>query len=246
MTFGPRGTVVYRNGTQAQLFRRFKISTHDLSGQIVLGTSPVIVEPWEGQVRGLALYSKELTPEEVAGHYGDWTGVNSHAAPDLDHAIAHYRFDEHSGREIHSTVPVAPSLIIPCSFDVPHKAVLASAVKEFEPTRVYLHDVIVNILGFVPLGAILCVYFSLQGSRSKAVIKATLFGAALSFVIEVLQGFIPSRGSGMTDVITNTTGTFLGAVILHPDFIRSVLRFVGFLPDEVNPSRANGEFEAEL
>ena len=127
--------------------------------------------------------------------------------------------------------PPGPTLEIPASFDVPHKAILRSAFQEFDPSRHYLYDVLENIAGFIPLGAILCVYFSLTHPRSKAVLYATLIGGSLSLTIEVLQAYIPRRTSGMTDIITNTLGALIGAAITNPNVVRKILRTVRVLPN---------------
>src|ERR1035438_2554446 len=167
---------------------------------------------------------------EVARHYADWTAVPSAVLPDPNYALAGYLFHEHQGRVIHSDPGRGPDLIIPRSFDVPDKEMLTSPVKEFEPTRIYFNDVIVNILGFMPLGAILCVYFSLMRSRSRSILYATLIGGVLSLAIEVLQTYIPSRGSGMTDIMTNTAGALLGAAIVPADLVRDMLRAIKIVP----------------
>jgi VanZ family protein len=60
--------------------------------------------------------------------------------------------------------------------------------------------------------------------RSAAVLYATLVGASLSFTVEVLQFYIPRRMSGTTDIITNTLGAFLGAVLVRPELMRKILR----------------------
>lgn len=229
MIFGPNGTVVYRNASQAQSFPRFAISPSEVSGQIVMGTSPVDYRPWLGEISGLAIYSRALSAAEVSRHYVEWTSGNTSAPPDLDGAIARYEFNERAGREVHSAVPSGPTLVIPGSFNVPHKAMLTSAVKEFDPSRQYVEDVVENIVGFTPLGAILCVYFSFTRPRSLAILYATMIGGVLSFVIEVLQAYIPGRVSGTTDIITNTLGALVGAAIARADWTRSLLRAAGLL-----------------
>jgi VanZ family protein len=223
ITFGPSGTVVYLNASQAQVFSRFRILQSELLGQIVIGTSAVEYQPWPGEVRGLAIYSKELTAAEVSRHYENWMAGRGFDPPDLDGAIAHYAFAEGAGREIRNAVASGPDLEIPEYFGVPHKALLTSAVKEFGATRRYVLDVLLNIGGFIPLGFILCVYLSLTRTRRKAILSAALAGAILSLVIEVLQAYIPQRVSGTTDIITNTLGSVLGALLARPSMARTIL-----------------------
>ncbi len=236
ITSGPKGTVVYRNAAQPQSFPRFLIAPSEFAGQIVLGVSPVDYSPWQGEVRGLAVYSRELTASEVASHYAGWIAVHPTSPPDLEGALARYSFTERRGRYVHSAVPTSPDLEIPPSFNVPHKPMLTSPIREFDPTRLYAEDILLNIAGFLPLGVILGTYFSLTRSRAQAIFYATLIGALLSFTIEVAQAFIPRRVSGCTDIITNTLGALLGAALAHPDFVRGVLQGLRFLPAQRNSS----------
>ncbi|MGA9135085.1 MAG: VanZ family protein, partial [Candidatus Sulfotelmatobacter sp.] len=172
------------------------------------------------------IYSGELTPAQVLQHFEDWTRSPKGAPLDTDGAVALYSFTEGMGREIHSTVGSGPDLEIPKSFTVPHKAVLASPMKEFQANWLYVKDVLLNIGGFVPLGFVLCLYFASMYSRGKAIVLTILAAGALSFAIEVLQAFIPRRVSGTTDIITNTLGAAIGVTLARPGM---VLRFLGRL-----------------
>ena len=81
-----------------------------------------------------------------------------------------------------------------------------------------------NIAGFVPLGLILCAYLAWTRNRWKAILISTLACGILSFTIELLQYYIPGRFSGMTDIITNTLGAALGAVLVETSVVRHVLK----------------------
>jgi hypothetical protein len=236
---GRNGTTVYVDGQPVQSFPRFKISSSDLSGAIVLGTSPVRYDPWSGGVKGLAIYAKELTPDEAAQHYRDWTETSGQP-PDLDAALARYTFREAARTEIHNEVAFGPILEIPLFFSVPHKYFLQSPVQEFRPSWKYLDEVVMNIAGFVPLGLLISSYFVWTRTRWKAVLATTISCGLLSFAIEVMQFYIPRRGSGITDVITNTLGAAIGAVLLQSSLIWGLMHRVGLTPMDQSPVRENG------
>ena len=69
-----------------------------------------------------------------------------------------------------------------------------------------------NIVVFVPLGAALAL--ALDGlSTRRRLLLATLIGAGLSLSIELLQATIPSRVTAVDDLLLNTIGTAIGALI---------------------------------
>jgi VanZ like family/Concanavalin A-like lectin/glucanases superfamily len=224
ITSGRNGTDVYLNGSWAHTFSTFRVSPNELSGEIVIGGSPVEYEPWIGELHGLAVYSKELTAADVARHYASWISGIENASSDFGGAIARYTFSESAGNEIRNEVAPGPSLVIPENFGVPHKAMLISPAKEFATTREYGLHVLLNIAGFVPLGFILCAYLSLMFRRRNAILCTTFTAGTLSLVVEVLQAYIPQRVSDTTDVIANTVGATLGALFVSPGILHEILR----------------------
>ena len=74
-------------------------------------------------------------------------------------------------------------------------------------------DVFLNILLFIPLGFGLSEKLRHKGWTWKQVILATwIAGAFISYTIELLQIYIPTRDSGWEDILTNSTGAVLGSV----------------------------------
>ena len=224
ISWGPNGTTVYVDGQIAESVSQFRISRSELSGEIVLGTSPVMFHPWIGELHGLAIYSRELTPADALRHYKDWTDPSGN--PDLDGAMARYTFAERAEKEVRNEVASGPSLEIPTRFSVPYKGMLLSPQSEFRADWTYISDVVANIAGFVPLGVIVCAYLAWTRSRWKAILVTTAACGILSSVIEVLQYYVPRRASGTTDIITNTLGAAVGAMLTHSSLVRRGLELM--------------------
>jgi hypothetical protein len=74
-------------------------------------------------------------------------------------------------------------------------------------------DLILNILLFIPLGALLYGRLKADRTKSSAVLLATVLAAVTSLLIEVLQVFL-LRHSSASDVLSNTLGAVTGAIVV--------------------------------
>lgn len=81
-------------------------------------------------------------------------------------------------------------------------------VQEWVGGRTGVADFTLNIAFFVPVGFI--GWFAFRG-RWRAV-TVVLAGAAISLLIEGLQGWVPGRVSSVTDLLSNTLGATLGCL----------------------------------
>lgn len=213
VTSGKERTLVYLDGALVRSIPGFGVSTGDLVGQLVVANSPVANDSWSGWLQGLAIFDRELSAAEVIAQYESWTKTGQPSAPERKDARALYLFTEGKGNVIHNEGSNGPDLDIPDHYLVLHQPFLQRPWDEFRPTLGYVEDVLVNIGGFVPLGFFFCAYFLSVRRLSHPMLVTILLGGVVSFSIETLQAFIPTRDSGMTDIITNTLGTAVGAVM---------------------------------
>lgn len=74
-------------------------------------------------------------------------------------------------------------------------------------------DATTNLLAYLPLGVLLALTLRNRFAFGRSVLLATLGGVLLSCCLEYAQLYLPSRTSSNTDILTNTLGTFSGALL---------------------------------
>jgi VanZ family protein len=228
ITSGAKGTAMYVDGALADRFRQFRLGK-DFTGQLVVGTSPVARDSWQGELRGLAIYRYELTAAEVLHHYETWTKQGWPEITYSERAIALYLLDEHAGPVAHDALRPGIDLNIPERYTLLHQTFLQPFWEEYRPGWGYWRDVLINVIGFVPLGFFFCAYLSSIPRIKRPALATVLLGFAVSLTIEVLQSHLPTRDSGTTDLITNTLGTFLGVKLFSFRSVRALLERVYFI-----------------
>jgi hypothetical protein len=228
---GPKGTWIYSNGKPGREFPHAVLSGRDLCGQLVIGSSPFGAQTWRGEWRGLAIYGTELSPAEALDHYEKWMSDRQAELTTEFAPTTLFDFHERAGETIHDLAGKAPDLVIPRHYFVPHKPVLQTPWDEHRSSGAraadVAADVALNVAGFVPLGFLLSAFFWCATRSKRPVLTAILFGALASLTIELLQAYIPQRSSGVTDVLTNTFGTALGAIPCGFEKVRVVLARLG-------------------
>lgn len=212
ITGGPQGIQVYDNGVLATVSSRFRLSSADFSGRLVVGDSPGQPDSWSGQFFGLAIYERKLSANEVLVHYSTWTRTGRPSIGLEDHVRALYLFNEHNGAVVHDQTGRGVDLQIPTKYQVLDKIVLEPIWREFSMSRSYWSAALKNIIGFVPLGFCFYALRSMSLSPNLAALATIVLGTAVSLTIEILQGFLPTRESGTSDIITNMLGTSIGVI----------------------------------
>jgi len=75
-------------------------------------------------------------------------------------------------------------------------------------------DLVSNLIGYLPFGLLVCGALVRSGWRSsRAAATASLAGIALSFSMETLQNWLPTRVSSNVDLVLNSLGAVMGAGI---------------------------------
>ncbi len=72
-------------------------------------------------------------------------------------------------------------------------------------------DVAINMLGYLPLGALLALAGLRSGRVRRPLLAAAVSGFALSLAMETLQNYLPARVPSNVDLALNSAGTLVGA-----------------------------------
>jgi hypothetical protein len=223
ITTNARIATVYLDGETAAVSSSFGLSSKDFAGELIVGHAPDDNDNWSGQLRGLSIYNHELSAVEVKQHYdlgamGDHPQISGIQPPE-----ALYLFNEKTDRTVRNQVGSGPDLYIPQYYEVADHPFLEPPWKEFYPGRGYYENLGLNIVAFIPLGFFLRAYFKTGKSIRRPALTSVIAGLLVSLTIEILQAYIPTRNSGVTDLITNTLGTGIGSSLCGSTRIQDLL-----------------------
>jgi glycopeptide antibiotics resistance protein len=88
---------------------------------------------------------------------------------------------------------------------------------------VIIVPIIANVLLFVPWGFLMFItLYTINRPTMQTYVLTLLLGFTFTCVIEGWQYFLPDRVADVNDIIWNTTGTLIGAILGH---MRERLRF---------------------
>ena len=226
VTTGEKGTEVYLDG---QFVSRKKDLTLKIPNgsktRLLIGNSVYGKHSWQGDVYGLAFYGYILTGQDIKLHFNRWFQDKNFSYAKKDKPLALYFFDEKGGVRAIDHAGGNHHLEIPSRMQILKKKILSLALSGFNFNRSTIEDNIINLLGFIPFGFILsATLMKLGGTFNKHYFFITVsFCFSVSLIIEVVQAWFPSRASSMLDLILNTLGALIGA-IMYRFFILQINR----------------------
>lgn len=181
--------------------------------RLVVGNSVTGGEPWRGEIYGMALYNREISSNEIASRFSQWDSSGRTFLPSANGAAHLYQFNEKGGPVAHDWVGSSFDLQIPRLFHIIKKRVLGVSWKDFQNYS----DVAINFFGFMPFGFFvsLFLFHVVKIPFWKRTVLLTIFICfILSLGIELVQVYIPTRDSQLTDLFFNTLGGGCGGLLM--------------------------------
>jgi hypothetical protein len=206
------GTAIYLGGRPAKRFpgvRLLKKSATLAGYRVNLGNSPEIGCPWAGEIYELAVHGRHIGPAEAMEGFRLPEDAGVFCQGDrAEKAAACYRFGDISGERIPDRSANRNDLSAPRRLFFEKPALHLSGISELNG-----RDVLLNIVGFIPLGFI-CFMRQVEAGRKslpRSAAEAVMLAIALSLAVELTQAWLPTRDSSMADLIANTAGAVVGA-----------------------------------
>jgi hypothetical protein len=204
---------IYVNGQLKREFTRFEFSKAVSKRPIrslVLGNASDGDSPWQGMILRFSVINSALDAAAVMNRYKSGGLSNfSHTRGEF----IKYLLEDSVGRIINNQAGKGWDLIVPETLSPLRREFLSLPSRIFLQSRHFYEDAIVNLVGFVPLGFFLTLFFSgIPFKKHLYVIFMfpVLVGGLLSLFIETNQVFLISRSSSMTDLVLNILGAGLG------------------------------------
>ncbi len=223
ITSGKEGTKIYLDGKLSKTKNDLllKVPEGKNKTRLIVANSVYGQQSWTGEIYGLAIYRYPLSEQDVAFHYKQWIKENNFEFAIKADPEVLYLFDEKAGEIVLDKSGGNLHLEVPLKMQLLKKKILAIPVYNSKLKRLYVIDIILNFIGFIPMGFILNALFLRLGRADYryAGLIVIIICFSISLAIEITQAWIPSRSSSLLDLILNTfgasIGVILGSIILH-------------------------------
>jgi len=201
---------LYHNGRKSAHRRTgvMNFSKWERSYPLVIGSDASGRSPWRGTIRTIAIFPKALPEHTVRGLPAGIAELSP---------LIYYPFKK-NGRQNseEQSMGTQAYLRIPPDFTPYRRAFLNFSFTELKRFPRDLTDIIINILGFIPLGFLLALQmFRKDASAKRFFFIAVFIGFSISFAIETSQAFIFDRSSSLIDLCNNTLGSAVGVLAAH-------------------------------
>jgi VanZ family protein len=194
-------------------------SSWDPKAFFVIGNEHTGDRLWQGKIYLVALYNRALGDEEIYQNYKDIRSFDTTEIGPRQHhngLIRYYTFSEGKGDVVYNQAKQETSGHL-----IPSKLRLNSLktfnfMISFEDISTYFWDIVINIIGFIPLSLIIFLNVSKYRSVfSNIYFSPILVGLIISISLEFLQVFSTTRVPTILDVLCNLIGTVIGSISLH-------------------------------
>ena len=216
LTTSKDGTNLYFNG-------RLVKSKNDLAldipygdkARLILGNSQYGKHSWRGDVYGLAFFNHILGAQDAALHFKRWSQDRNFSFAKKGNPFLLYYFDEEEGTRVSDHAGGDHNLNIPPRMPILKKELLSSPWEGFKLDKKGIEDIVLNLVGFIPLGFVFTSTLVGVGGvfKKKAAFISLFFCFMVSLVIETAQAWLPSRSSSQLDLMCNTAGSVIGIMI---------------------------------
>ena len=215
ITSNSKGSDLYLNGDLIDSSRTVFLLPHTGQPVLTLGNSVYGKHSWQGNIYGLSLHDRTLSPETIKTRYTNWSGKSKFSSLNLHERPALvYLFKDIEGTVYDGTIRKDYPLITKKDTPILTKQFFVTLRSNTGWNKHFLQDLALNFFGFIPLGFFFFLTLStLFRIGNRSVILSAIFCFAISFGIEFFQAWIPSRSSQTIDLFLNTLGGLAGAVI---------------------------------
>lgn len=173
-------------------------------GRLVIGYNAYGANHWHGELYRLIIKHSYKTDS---------------SADSTVNPVADFTFAKSSGNLIKNQCSKPWDLINPVfpkvfKYHRPQSISSAFRLSQYSNHHVSI-DQIINFLGFIPMGSVFMLFFlSFTSTKIKALTLTFLTAVSTSTSIEMIQIFIPTRKSQMSDILLNITGACIGAILI--------------------------------